>query len=287
MRANMKLALTLLMGVIFSYQAHSQAFFGINGGINTAGLTLENWKTNLDPGDKEPVIDNVLRSTFGVHCELPLSKYVILQPELYWAAKGANMRIDSATGDIFGAGLTTYSTTNNLSMHYIQLPILIKFRMQLTNPKPLYPREGTGRPLFFEFYLGPVVNYMLMASANYATVSEHTPAGASEPEPKITTSGKVAQAGLSPIDFSLALGGNLMYKINRKTHLYLGARYSLNFMDINNGMFVNEYLNSEGNPVTSSPTLKNSGNLAVTIGIATTFTKRRYWNHPRMNNRKF
>src|SRR5690606_22992082 len=87
------------------------------------------------------------------------------------------------------------------------------------------------------------------------------------------------QAGLKKLDFSVALGGNFKFQMSKKTFIYLDARYSLNFMNINKSALRNDYLNKDGKEVVSYPTLKNASNLTVTLGVSTTFTKRRYWNH--------
>ncbi|MHB1278180.1 MAG: outer membrane beta-barrel protein [Bacteroidia bacterium] len=288
MKSLFKLAI-LGMVLFFTYQANAQAFFGLYGGMNTAGLELSEWKTNADGNDTKPTFKSIRRLTFGATCELPLSRYIFFQPELAWTTKGGIMYIDSATGDIFGAGLTTYKTVNNLDLHYVQLPLLMKVRWQLTNPKPIYPNEGTGKPLYFEFYLGPVVNFLLMPRANYSQTTQYTPPGGTPEAEKKTVYNGSTQAGLKKLDFSLALGGNFKYKLSKKTFIYLDARYSMNFMNINNGALTNLVPNKKDATKLdqSYPTLKNASNLAITLGVNTTFTKRRYWNHPRMKKRRF
>lgn len=287
MKSLFKLAI-LGMGFFFTYQANAQAFFGVYGGMNTAGLTLDEWKTNSDPLDPKPTLKSIRRLTFGLTCELPLSKYIYFQPELAWTNKGGIIHLDSGYEDIFGAGKTTYKTVNNLDLHYVQLPLLMKVRWQLTNPKPIYPNEGSGKPLFFEFYLGPVINFLAIPRSNYSQTTAYTPAGETVPESETKTVYKDAtQAGLKKLDFSLALGGNFKYKLSKKTFIYLDARYSLNFMNINKTALRNDYLNKDGKMVIGYPTIKNSGNLAITLGVSTTFTKRRYWNHPRVKKRRF
>lgn len=288
MKSLFKLSI-LAMGIFFSYQSNAQAFFGVYGGMNTAGLQLSEWKTNSDGADLQPTFKSIRRLTFGVTCELPLSRYIFFQPELAWTTKGGIMSIDSATGDITGGGLTTYKTVNNLDLHYVQLPLLIKVRWKLTNPKPIYPNEGTGKPLYFEFYLGPVVNFLAMPRANYSQTTQHTPVVGPPEEEKKTVYKGATQDGLKKLDFSLALGGNLKYTLTKKTFIYVGARYSLNFMNINKGALTNLVVNeNDASKLDASyPTLKNASNLAITLGISTTFTKRRYWNHPRMKKRRF
>lgn len=286
MKSFYKLTLLLLLTALTT-QARSQAFFGVYGGMNTAGLQLDNWKTNTDPADTKPTLESIRRLTFGVTGEIPLSRYFYLQAELAWTTKGGIINIDSGYSDILGGGNVTYKTVNNLDLHYLQLPILAKVRFQLTNPQPLYPNEGSGRPLFFEFYAGPVINFLAMPRANYSqTIHEQNALTNIDTTYKVVYSG-ATQGGLKKLDFSVALGGNFKWKVSRKTYIYLDARYSLNFMNINKSALKNEYLNPEGATVTSYPTLKNAGNLAITIGITTTFTKRRYWNHPRVKNRRF
>ncbi|HCS21699.1 MAG TPA: hypothetical protein DIW47_14265 [Bacteroidetes bacterium] len=285
MKSLFKLAI-LGMGIFFTHQTNAQAFFGVYGGMNTAGLNLDNWKTNTDPGDLKPTFKSIRRLTFGVTCELPLSRYIFFQPELAWTNKGGIMFIDSIYTDITGSGSTTYKTVNNLDLHYVQLPLLMKVRWKLTNPKPIYPNEGSGKPLYFEFYLGPVINFLAIPRSNYSQTSQHTPAGGTPEEETKTVYKDATQGGLKKLDFSLALGGNFKYNLSKKTFIYLDARYSLNFMNINKSALRNEY-QKDGKDLISYPTLKNAGNLAITLGISTTFTKRRYWNHPRVNKRRF
>lgn len=288
MKSLLKYSLVVALGFLFSYQANAQAFFGVYGGMNTAGIQLKDWKTNTDPYDLQPTFQSIRRLTFGVTCELPLSKYIYFQPEIAFTQKGGIMSIDSAYGDNFGAGLTVYQTVNNLDLNYVQLPLLFKVRMQLNNPKPLYPHEGTGKPFFFEFYLGPVINYLLIPRSNYSQTVTYTPAGATVPESSVKNvySGKT-QGGLKALDISAAVGGNIKWQASKKTFFYIDARYSMNFLNINDKALRNDYIDKEGNQRISYPTLKNSGNFALTLGITHTFTKRRYWNHPRMQNRRF
>jgi|GEM_PF-2206761 len=288
MKSLLKYSLVAAMGFLFSYQSNAQAFFGVYGGMNTAGLQLDNWKTNKDPFDLKPTFQSIRRLSFGVTCELPLSKYIYFQPELAFTQKGGIMSIDSGFSDITGSGTTIYQTVNNLDLNYLQLPLLFKVRMQLTNPRPLYPNEGTGRPIFFEFYLGPVINYLLIPRSNYSQTVTYTPAGATVPESTIKTvyTGKT-QGGLKSIDISAAVGGNIKWQVSKKTFIYIDARYSLNFLNINDKALRNEYIDKDGNDKISYPTLKNSGNMALTLGITHTFTKRRHWNHPRMKKRRF
>ena len=290
MKPFLKAALGALLLAVLPNLTSAQAFFGVYGGLNTAGLTLDNWKASQDPADKKPTFENFRRLTFGVTCELPIGKYMYLQPELAWTTKGGIMSVDSGYGDDQGGGTITYQTVNNLDLHYVQMPILLKWRMQLTNPQPLYPNEGTGQPLFFEFYLGPVVNFLLMSRSNYSqTIHEINNSGPVSIDTTYKTVHNGASfSGLKKLDIGAAIGGNIKWKLSRKCYIYLDARYSLNFLDINGSAIYNQYLDKEGNERFGfTPTLKNTGNLALTLGINTTFTKRRYWNHPRMKNRRF
>lgn len=277
----------LALGFVLNQQANAQAFFGLYGGVNTAGLNLDNWKTNSDPLDTKPTFESIRKLTFGFTCELPLSRYIIFQPELAWTMKGAIMSLDSGYSDITGSGQTTYKLVNNLDLHYVQLPLLIKWRIQLNDPQPLYPHEGTGKPWFLEFYAGPVVNFLAMAKTNYSYTETFIPAGATDPDYEVKKKFTGSQTGLKRLDFSAAFGGNIRWRMNKKTFIFLDARYSLNFMNINKTMLRNDYLDTEGNEKVSYPTVKNAGNLALTVGFTHTFTKRRYWNHPRMKNRRF
>ncbi|MBI1223240.1 MAG: outer membrane beta-barrel protein [Bacteroidetes bacterium] len=288
MKSLLRLSLMAAFTLMLSHQSNAQAFFGIYGGTNSAGLQMNNWKTNADPLDTKPTFQSIRRLTFGLTCELPLSRSIIFQPEIAWTTKGGIMSIDSGYSDISGSGQTTWKTVNNLDLHYLQVPMLIKWRIQLTNPQPMYPHEGTGKPWFFELYGGPVFNYLLIPRTNYSQTVTHIPAGATDPDNTVKNvyNSKV-QGGVKHIDFSAAIGGNIKWRMNKKTFLYVGARYSLNFMNINSNIVRNDYLNSEGNPTISYPSIKNSGNMALTVGITRTFTKRRYWNIPRMKNRRF
>lgn len=285
MKTFYKALFTLIIAAACHTSTNAQAFWGVYGGMNTANLKLSDWKTPVDPFDQQPKITGIRRLTFGVICELPLSDYLFLQPELAFTQKGGILKIDSGYSDITGGGTLTYQTVNNLDLNYLQVPLLLKVRFQINNPQPLYPREGSGRPLFVELYAGPVFNYLISPSAKYSqTINEQNTLTNIDTSYKIKTTG--TQKGLKSMDFSAALGANIKWRVNKKTYLYLDLRYSMNFMNINNTMLVYEYMDKD-NIKKNTPTLKNSGNLAVTFGINTTFTKRRYWDRQRMNNRRF
>ncbi|TNE81627.1 MAG: PorT family protein [Bacteroidetes bacterium] len=282
-----KSLILVLAAGLFSTTASAQAFWGIYGGINTANMRMGEWKQSSDPLDTKPTFEKIRRLTFGVSLELPFSDYFILQPELAFTQKGTILSVDSNYGDILGGGTSTYQTVNNLDLNYLQLPILAKTRFQLTRPKPIYPYENSGKPLFIELYGGPVVNFLLNPRANYSqTIHEQNALTNIDTTYKVKSVG--TQAGMKRLDISFAVGANLKWKWNKKSYLYLDVRYSLNFLNVNDSALVNIYTNENtGNLEAVSPTLKNSGNLALTIGINTTFTKRRYWNHPRVIKRKF
>ncbi|MDX5320881.1 MAG: PorT family protein, partial [Bacteroidota bacterium] len=182
MKSLLRLSFTLALGCLIYTQTQAQAFFGVYGGMNTAGLSMSNWITNSDPLDTKPTFQSIRRLTFGVTCELPIGQYFYFQPELAWTNKGGIMSLDSGYADVLGSGQTTYKLVNNLDLHYAQLPLLIKWRIQLTDPKPLYPHEGTGQPLFFEIYGGPVVNFLALGRTNYSYTETFIPAGASVPD---------------------------------------------------------------------------------------------------------
>lgn len=289
MKSLFKLSILTAMGLFFTYQANAQAFFGIYGGMNTAGLEMSKWTTNADGFDTKPTFKSIRRLTFGATCELPLSRYFFFQPELAWTTKGGTMYIDSAYVDITGGGGTSYKTVNNLDLHYVQLPLLMKVRWQITNPRPLYPNENSGKPLFLEFYLGPVVNFLAIPRANYSQTTQYTPPGGTPEAEKKTIYNGSTQAGLKKLDFSLALGGNIKWRVNKKTFIYIDGRYSLNFLNINESALVNTtYKDGDiTKPIYSYPVIKNAGNVAITLGVTRTFTQRRYWNHPRMKKRRF
>ncbi len=283
------LSLILFVAISIGDKAHAQAFWGIYGGINTAGLNMGEWRTSADPSDTEPEFEKIRRLTFGVNVELPFSDYFILQPELALNMKGGIMSIDSGYADITGGGSIRYQTVNNLDLWYLSMPILFKTRLQLTNPQPLYPNEGTGKPLFLELYAGPVVNYLLNPKATYSqTIREQNALTNVDTAYKISNVAK--QEGLKAFDFSASLGASIKWKLSRKCYIWLDARYTLNFMNINkgDGFLVNNWVDTENNAVGRSvPSIKNAGNFSLTLGINTTFTKRRYWDHPRQINRKF
>ncbi len=269
-------------------QVSGQAFWGLYGGINTANVSMSGWKTNLDPADQQPTFEGIRRLTFGATCELPLTDYFFLQPELALTQKGTVMKIDSGYGDVMGSGLTQIKTVNNLTLNYIQVPILFKARLQLTNPRPLYPNEGNGKPLFVEFYLGPTINYLMNGHTEYyQTIRyQNNSMGSIDTSYKVGRTG--TQGGLKKFDLSATFGATFKWKASRKTYIYLDARYSMNFLNMNKQVLMNHYIDAkDGKEKYSYPTLKNAGNLAVTVGISTTFTKRRYWEHPRVKKRRF
>ncbi len=282
-----KSLILVLAAGLFSQSASAQAFWGIYGGINTANMSMGTWKPSSDPLDTKPTFEKIRRLTFGVTLELPFTDHFIFQPELAFTQKGTVLSVDSSYSDVLGGGTVTYQTVNNLDLNYLQLPLLAKFRFQLTNPKHIYPHENSGKPLFMELYGGPVINYLLNPRANYSrTVRNQNALTNIDTVYKEKLVGK--QTGLKPLDVSFAVGANIKWRWNKKSYIYLDVRYSLNFLNVNDTALVNIYTNEKtGNLVAASPTLRNSGNLALTLGINTTFTKRRYWNHPRVKKRKF
>ena len=279
------IALTAILLTAMQGGAFAQAFWGFYAGTNSAGFQMKGYVNPKDPFDLQPKLEKINRITAGVTCELPLSKYFFLQPELSFVQRGGIVSWDTGFSDISGSGTTMYQTVNNIDLGYIQLPVLLKVRWQLTHPTPIYPHENSGKPWYLEFYAGPAFNYALLKKSNYSQTIHHVPIAGSDTSYKIKGTG--TPKGLKSMDLSAVMGLNIKWRFSRRAYLWAGARYSMNFFDINDTYIRLETLDKEGKDKIVYPTLKNTGNLSFQVGISTTFTKRRYWDHPRDKNRKF
>jgi len=283
----LSLTFSILAMLVFHKEAKSQAFFGIYGGLNQGNMSMKGYKPSIDPMDLSPKFENMRRLAFGVNCELPLSDYFIFQPEIGLVQRGSIVSRDTGYSDITGGGYANFQTVSNLTLNYVQVPLLIKWRIQLNNPKPIYPHENSAQPWFLDIYAGPAFNYLVTNKSVWSYTSTEIAVGATEDEAVIKQiKGEGAIKGLKAIDVSAMAGISLRWRPSKKWYIWLDGRYAMNFLDIND-KFVSYQELKESNIVTRYPTLKNSGNMTFTVGVSTTFTKRRYWEHPRMKNRKF
>lgn len=134
-----------------------------------------------------------------------LNKYVSIQPEFYFAAKGTKGEFAIAFEDVSGIG------EYNFRLDYWELPLLMK----LTFP--------TG--IFFAPFVtaGPYLGYNSKADRE----AYFTPTGGDRDGVKVDIAEEIAR-----YDYGVAIGGGIDFSIREKYMLFAEVRYQLGFANI-------------------------------------------------------
>jgi hypothetical protein len=144
----MKKKMLLLSSVVISILAMGQpkASFGIRGGLSSAtmkGDAVNSLNNLLDFSNGAISTGNRTGFFAGAYASIPLSGPVSLEPGLYYAQKGYEMQGDLG---IKGADFLGANAKAKLSMHYIDLPLLMKV-------------DISG----FQVFAGPQLSYLAKA----------------------------------------------------------------------------------------------------------------------------
>ncbi|MDD4310449.1 MAG: porin family protein [Candidatus Cloacimonetes bacterium] len=133
------IALTMCVGALFAQtQFGILPTVGFQAGLNFCNVkqTMEATDENDNHFDVDVTTDPKLAFHIGALMQLPLANNIIIQPELMYSIKG-------------------YKTPNNeyfkgMSYHYVQIPILCKYSVEIPDIK-------------IQPYLGPNVGFLFIA----------------------------------------------------------------------------------------------------------------------------
>lgn len=149
----------IVLGAI-SASAKGNVEFGIRGGLSKATQTTErtSWVSYLRQVPPDPTPDNFStgsRSGFqvGAFVTINLGSYLAIQPELIYTKKGVNVQgtLTHGISDV-PYNTATHNLTEEIRLTYIEIPILVKFRI---------PTHGNVKPSFFA---GPAYSFKHAAS---------------------------------------------------------------------------------------------------------------------------
>jgi hypothetical protein len=148
-------------------QAYNHAEFGIKGGLNVAGMTVDSRaRRNIRGGVHG-----------GLFMKIPVTSGFSFQPEIIYSSRGVKLSYDQ---EFYGTSLTLVETTFRLN--YIDFPLFLAYNI-------------TGG---INMHLGPYVGFLL--NANVDTRSE-------VPEfPDIELDGEFDRENFNGRDFGLSAG---------------------------------------------------------------------------------
>jgi hypothetical protein len=130
---------------------------------------------------------------FGAIAEFKFAKMFYLQPSLHYIMKGTSQT----------AANETYST----KLNYLEIPLLLKVKFELTEFKPY-------------FVAGPTLGIKLSATSDYSG-------------PNGTQSTDIS-SNIAGTDFGLNFGLGGEFALNSKTDIFIDFHYQLGLTNINN-----------------------------------------------------
>ena len=160
---------------------------GLEGGVNFGNASTS--PSSISLSSRTGVMAGAL-------LEIGLSEALYLQPEVFYAQKGAEFSVSSPNG----------SGTITWKVDYIEIPILLEGKFGQSEFKPL-------------IFAGPNIGFNLSANAE-ATNGTNT--GSVDIKDQIES-----------MDFALDFGAGGEYMINSTTSFITTIRYSLGMTDIN------------------------------------------------------
>lgn len=96
-----------------SQSKSSKVQFGIKGGLNIANLNFS--------GTEAPSTKAVPNLNIGAFLEIGINDKWAFQPELIYSMQGAKFQL------IFIEGSTVYDTRNTFKLHYLNIPLMMKY----------------------------------------------------------------------------------------------------------------------------------------------------------------
>lgn len=288
LRKSMAFGLGLLGLVTLSVPAQSQVWFGF-----IAGPSFSNIKRSGDPAKvvsyngAQYKYESITRFRFGVFADFKVSKkmeWLRFTPEISYTNLGAVQKVDSVYAQLFvQPGFNgKYYNVDNYDFSYVQIPLNFRASLQLTNPKPLYPDEGKGKPLFLDFIVGPYLGYALSAKTEGSMTSAIKYAQSTseaEFDTVYKTKYNTSLANFNKLDFGVQFGIGLKWKFSRKSFLYVDFRMMQNFANLNGkDQWTYKYPDpaDQTKTITVTPKINQSATF-IHIGYITHFSKRRYF----------
>jgi hypothetical protein len=214
----MKTILSILVSCLSINLSSAQWMAGIKGGIGLNSVSIIQVK-NISTMAQE----NLVGADFGIVVDRNLLDYLSLRAELIYTQKGYSLR-KYASDTLFEAKNTNNSDKYSLRNNYLQIPILIRYY------------EGFKRLKFF-LQTGPYLGYWMSGQfsgdkVDYYLGNYSVRVNQSTSEPYIFNNQKKDNR----LDFGGVIGGGLQYLIKREgkefMQLYLEARYSRGFLDL-------------------------------------------------------
>lgn len=182
MRSSMKksffLTLILSLFLLGFNNSNAQIKFGAKAGLNISNVS----------GDDAGSPDSKVGLVLGGLIQYQFAKMFGLQPELLFSMKGASEE---------GGGVKS-----DLSLNYIELPILVKFLIPLEGNKSLVP----------SLYAGPSIGYNVSADLEQTANNQSQSTDISD--------------DVETLDFGLAFGGGIEFPIGNN-NLGFDVRYTL------------------------------------------------------------
>ena len=276
-------SLFLLLAIsLASVASKAQVEWGIMGGPSMSNLSVSGYR--LVPDSSRATMQGITRFRVSLFMDMPLNNYWSFSPELAYSVKGAVQKLDSAYTVInVPPGWTDkFQTVSNFDFGYVEIPLLMRFSTPLGRPTALYPYENSVKPFYLDLFAGPYLGYMLSgkndASATWTRSSTNDTT--SLYNFAIKTKSSASPAKLGKLDYGFVAGLGIKWRFNRKSYLYLDARYTIGMANLNKGYW-NRTVQSDTDPTqtkTESPKVKNAGTFSIALGFITNFSKRRYFN---------
>lgn len=284
-----KAILVAIFGLTALSYTYAQPMWGMSGGLNWSSLSASDYKlppNDPDFGSSKNLFqgESIQRVRFGIRTERPIKPWLFFQPEAYYSMKGGIFKGDSTYSEIFvpPGFVQTTQFVDNIDLNYLEIPLLMKAQIKLTQPNKLYPYENTGSPLFLDVFAGPYIAYALSANSFYSSTIRLKSADTTvlpDINQKVTQERSMTNVG--KFDFGIVAGLSLKLMVSRKTCIFIDGRWQTGLANINKGYF-DFWANlptpeKAVNYVKQSPVIKNASLTSVQFGITTNLTGRRYF----------
>lgn len=186
------LAATVAIATMTSAVTVSAADFGldIKGGLNIANMRGKSVDNNTEGGEQSPRLGMIA----GIGAQIGLAEKFAIQPEVLFAMKGYK-------AEWTGEG---WEETETNKATYLSVPVLFKVK---------FPTEK----LVPNFYAGPEVSFLLAAEEEWEEKVDGEEESGTEDVKKYGNT----------VDFGLAFGGGVDFKVGEKGRVILDLRYTL------------------------------------------------------------
>jgi hypothetical protein len=275
--------LAAILVASFANKVNAQVEWGIMGGMNNSNMSGS--KYGIIDASKRPKFSGISRYRVAIFMDMPINNYFSFSPELAYSVKGSVQKLDTIYTGVDPINFVGYSEKReavaNIDLNYIEIPLLFRFSTPLGRPTSMYPYENSVHPWYLDFILGPHVSYLLSSKNSQSitrTVSSDNDTSAAYNFAEKTKTNSALPL-VKKIDYGVVMGFGIKWRFNRKSYLYLDARYTMSFGNINGGYW-DQIVPQADDPtklIKVSPKVKNAGSLSISLGFITNFSKRRYF----------